>query len=194
MSKTTNLTRTTTRELANRLNSIKDGLELEEQNQSLIDLLTQTRTLDDSAIEILLKKEGAMKAQEEFVYEIENQFLKSQTLQIIRENIEEPSEEWSFLTNQEKNTIYNTIKILKKTELEFRLERADLMIMRKEVIDFVTTRLKKISSDKKPQDIINIIINNYTYIDTLRNLGYERTNDGEFIKYYLDENLLYKYK
>ena len=43
--------------------------------------------------------------------------------------------------------IYNTINILKRTELEYRLNRADLMIMRKEVIDLVTSRLKSIKSD-----------------------------------------------
>jgi len=67
------------------------------------------------------------------------------------------------------------------------------MILRKEVIDFVTNRLKSVKSDKKPKEIINTIINNYTYLDTLNELGYDKKDDI-FKKYYLDDNLVYRLK
>lgn len=190
------MTRTTSRELAHRINSIKDGLKLEELNKgdNLLELLLETRKMDESGIEMILRNEGEMIAQEEFIYSLENEFLKTQTLQKIREYKDKPSEDWDFLNKDEQNIIYNTIKLLKKTELEYQLNRADLMIMRKEVIDLVTTRLKSIKSDKKPKDLINIIINNYTYLDTLKELGVTKNEDDLIIKYYLDDNLIYRIK
>ena len=189
------MTRTTSRELAHRINAIKDGLELEKLNEgnNLLELLLETRKMDESGIEMILKNEGEMIAQEEFIYSIENEFLKAQTLQKIREYKDEPSEDWDFLNKDEKSIIYNTIKLLKKTELEYRLNRADLMVMRKEVIDLVQTRLKSIKSNKKPQDIINTIINNYTYLDTLKNLGVTKEDDI-INKYFLDDDLVYRIK
>jgi len=189
------MTRTTSRELAHRINAIKDGLELEKLNEgnNLLELLLETRKMDESGIEMILKNEGEMIAQEEFIYSIENEFLKAQTLQKIREYKDEPSEDWDFLNKDEKSIIYNTIKLLKKTELEYRLNRADLMVMRKEVIDLVQTRLKSIKSNKKPQDIINAIINNYTYLDTLKNLGVTKEDDI-INKYFLDDDLVYRIK
>lgn len=189
------MTRTTSRELAHRLNSIKDGLKLEELNNgnNLLELLLETRKMDESGIEMILRNEGEMIAQEEFIYSIENEFLKAQTLEKIREYKEKSSEDWDFLNKDEKSIIYNTIKLLKRTELEYRLNRADLMIMRKEVIDLITTRLHSIQSDKKPTELINIIINNYTYLDTLKNLGVTKEEDL-FKKYYLDKNLIYRIK
>ena len=189
------MTRTTSRELAHRINAIKDGLELEKLNEgnNLLELLLETRKMDESSIEMILKNEGEMIAQEEFIYSIENEFLKAQTLQKIREYKDKPSEDWDFLNKDEKNIIYNTIKLLKKTELEYRLNRADLMVMRKEVIDLVQTRLKSIKSNKKPQDIINAIINNYTYLDTLKNLGVTKEDDI-INKYFLDDDLVYRIK
>jgi len=189
------MTRTTSRELAYRINAIKDGLELEKLNEgnNLLELLLETRKMDESGIEMILKNEGEMIAQEEFIYSIENEFLKAQTLQKIREYKDKPSEDWDFLNKDEKNIIYNTIKLLKKTELEYRLNRADLMVMRKEVIDLVQTRLKSIKSNKKPQDIINAIINNYTYLDTLKNLGVTKEDDI-INKYFLDDDLVYRIK
>lgn len=186
------MTRTTSRELANRIQNIKDALDLKDDKIS--DLLIEARYNDEKNIEDILRKEGEMMAQEEFIYTLENEFLKTQTLQKIREYKEYSSDEWDFLSNQEKNIIQNTIKILKKTSLEYSLKRAELMILRKEVIDFVTTKLKNIDSSKKPTDIINIIIDNYTYLDTLKNLGYNKEKDGYLRKYYLDEDLMFKLK
>lgn len=187
------MTRTTSRELAHRISSIQKGLELDKINdRDLLALLIETRKMDDTAMEIILKKEGEMIAQENFIYSIENQFLQSQTLQTIREYKETSSDDWGFLNKDEQDIIYNTIKILKKTTLEYTLERADLMIMRKEAIDFIQTRLKTLNSTLNANEIIDIIINNYTYLDTLKNLGYNKNSDDILSKYYLDENLVYR--
>jgi len=187
------MNRTTSRELSHRINSIQQGLELQSMSdKSLLSLLLETKRMDESTIEDLIKNEGEMIAQEEFIYTVENLFLESQTLQKIREYKDFSSEDWNFLTPKEQNIINNTIKLLKKTTLEYTLTRAELMIMRKEIIDFVTNRLKQLNSTLNPTELINIIINNYTYLDTLNNLGYDKDEDGYLSKFYLDENLSYK--
>ena len=177
-----------------RIKALQEGLDLkslEAKNINLTKMLAETRELDNKAIEELIKKEGEMIAQQDFVYTIEDQILSKQSIRAIRKYKDVQSDEWKFITNEERVLIDNTARLIKKAHLEFELQKADLMIMRKEVIDFVTHRLNKIKSDKKPQDIINLIINNYSYLDTLRELGYNKNEEGEFIPYVLNNKLEY---
>jgi hypothetical protein len=184
------MNRTTSRELANRIQAIKEGLKI--NDEKILKMMEETKKIDDMAIEDILRKEGEIIAQDNFIYDLENVFLSSQDLKTIREFKDVPSEEWTFLKKSEKALINNTIKILKKTSLEYRLSRAELMILRKEVIDFVQTRLKTIKSELTPREIINIIVNDYTYIDSLKNLGLYKDEDGYLNKYFLGDDLVYK--
>jgi len=184
------MNRTTSRELTHRISAIREGLKI--NDEKILKMMEETKKIDDMAVEDIIRKEGEIIAQENFIYDLENIYLSSQDLKTIREYKDEPSSEWPFLTTSEKSLINNTLKILKKTSLEYRLSRAELMILRKEVIDFVQTRLKTIKSGLTPRDIINIIVNDYTYIDSLKNLGLYKDDDGYLNKYFLDDNLIYK--
>jgi len=186
------MNRSHSRELVHRIEAIKEGLEI--QDSEIMAVIQDTIDMDQKSVEDIIRAEGSMIAHEDFIYSIENIFLSSQTLQTIREHNDEPSSEWAFLKDTERTLINNTIKLLKKTSLEYQLSRAELMILRKEVIDFVQSRLRKINSNLVPGEIINLIIQNYSYIDSLKNLGFYKNQEGYLEKYFLDENLVYKKK
>jgi hypothetical protein len=67
-----------------------------------------------------------------------------------------------------------------------------LFILRKETINFITKKLKSIKSIFEPKEIIDIIINNYGYINNLKELNYDEHNI--FNRYYLDDDLIYRLK
>lgn len=189
------------KELAHKIKTLKTGLELG-SDENIFKTLVQTKKMDDLAIENIIRNEGAMQAQEDFIYQIENEFLKEQTIYQIRRFQKKPSTEWTFLSDIQKRILNTNKDILKRTMIKYRLSRAELMILRKAVIDFVTKRLKRLElkstetkyTPEKAKELINIIINNYTYIDTLRNLGFYKDPEDEFsmYKYVLDDNFRYR--
>jgi hypothetical protein len=181
------------KELKYRYNAIKDGLNISDENT--MKMLIETKHLDDEAIERIIKMEGEKIAIEKAIYDIENLFLSEQNIDIIYEYKDVHSDEWDFLNKDMKKILRINEKILKDVKLIYLIDKAELMIMRKAVLEFVENR-KNLKNISNIDEVLRYIINNYTYIDTLKDLGYKIIEDKDNLyleKYILDEETL-KYK
>jgi hypothetical protein len=132
---------------------------------------------------------------------IEDSYLAEQELSTIYEYKEKDPMEWVFLTEEQKSILRSTENFYKNVKKEYIINRADLMILRKEVTNFVTVVLKNLIKEKnidntdRFDEIINYVINNYTYSDTMKSLGFlpsvdEETNEVFLERYKLDEETL----
>jgi len=182
--------RTSTKELQHRYKALKEGLEID--NNEIMQMLMETRQHDDYGIEVIIKSDGAKKAINNFILEIEKNILSSQNIGNIYKYKKTKPKDWPFITTEEESILRNTTNFYKEMKLKYMVNRAELMIMRKEVFEFVRT----VGTAENFKEMIKYIINNYTYYDTLKSLGFSPTEvEGEtsLVPYKLDpDTLLYK--
>jgi len=186
-------------ELSYRYNAIKENLQI--SSDEIMDMLIETRRQDDMGIEEIIRGEGAKQSINNFLLFIEDSFLSDLDIKEIYKYKDIETSEWDFLSFEEQSLLKNTESFYKEIYKDYMLNRAYLMIMRKEVTNFVEVTLKKINSkpsSEKFNEIVNYIINNYTYADTMKALGFDVQQDKEtqeilLARYRLDEETL-RYK
>jgi len=180
-------------ELKYRYERLRDGLQIE--SDEIMNMLTETRREDDKGIEAIIRGEGEKNIINNFMIDIEDSFLSSQNIDTIYKYLDKSPEEWDFITEEQKAILRNTENFYKRLKRNYMLYRAYLMILRKEVINFVEVTIKKLDNKDEIQqselfkEMTKYIISNYTYKDTMKELGFEVQRDEE-----LKEDKLYRYK
>ena len=189
-------------ELKYRYERLREGLQIE--SDEIMDMLIETRKEDDKGIEAIIRGEGEKNIINNFMLDIEDSYLAAQDIGTIYKSLEKEPEEWDFITEDQKAILRNTENFYKRVQRDYLLYRAYLMIMRKEVINFVEVTVKKMNNKDEIQqsglfkEMTKYIINNYTYKDSMRELGFdvqrdEDTNEDKLYRYKLDEEkLVYK--
>jgi len=185
--------RITTNDLKMRYEAIKDGLEIEDEK--ILEMLMDTIAYDEQGIAIVIKLESSIKTLKDYYESIKRKYLSKLDLKDIYKYKELDIEEWDFLSKDEEETLFNIKFFIRKQKREYMLARADLMILRKAVIDFIENYISKNNIKTVPFDIITKIINNYTYKDSMFNLGYDIehtqvTDEVTMRKLHLDEKTL----
>ena len=184
--------RTSTDELKYRYEALREGLKI--TDEETLKMLQTTREHDDIGMEIILRNEGEKIALYNFIFDIEESFLSTLEIEEIYQYKELDTKEWDFLSKEQILVLSNTLKLYKSIQREYLLNRADLMVLRKEVDNFVRYHIK--GNKKLYKDMINHIINNYSYSDSLRKLGFTSVKEDGVIfieKMYLNEKTL-RYK
>ena len=182
--------RTSKQELKYRYECLREGLQIKDLD--ILEMLIETRRQDDMGIEEIIKSEGEKKAANNFLLEIEDGFLSKQDINNIYKFKDKEPDSWDFLTDEQKSILENTENFYKQIKRDYLLNRADLMILRKEVTNFVTVIMKNLLKDKKIDnmdnfnEIVSYIINNYTYQDTMKGLGFSVYLDEEINEIYLE--------
>jgi len=189
-------------ELKYRYERLRDGLQIE--SNEIMNMLTETRREDDKGIEAIIRGEGEKNIINNFMIDIEDSFLGSQDIDTIYKYLDRSPEEWDFITEEQKAILRNTENFYKRIKRNYMLYRAYLMILRKEVINFVEVTIKKLNNKDEIQqselfkEMTRYIISNYTYKDTMKELGfevqrYEELKEDKLYRYKLDEKkLIYK--
>jgi hypothetical protein len=186
-------------ELKYRYEELRNGLGIDDEE--IMNMLINTRMQDDMGIEIIIRGEGEKTAINNFLMNIEDKYLSEQDLDTIYKFKEKNSLNWDFLSDEQLAILRNTEKFYNNIKKDYIINRADLMILRKEVTNFVTVTLKRLIKDKnidntdRFDEFINYIINNYTYSDTIKELGFnpsidEDTNEIFLERFRLDEKTL----
>jgi len=180
-------------ELKYRYERLRDGLQIE--SDEIMNMLIETRREDDKGIEAIIRGEGEKNIINNFMIDIEDSFLGSQDIDTIYKYLDKSPEEWDFITEEQKAILRNTENFYKRIKRNYMLYRAYLMILRKEVINFVEVTIKKLDNKDEIQqselfkEMTRYIISNYTYKDTMKELGFEVQRNEE-----LKEDKLYRYK
>jgi len=189
-------------ELKYRYERLRDGLQIE--SDEIMNMLIETRREDDKGIEAIIRGEGEKNIINNFMIDIEDSFLGSQDIDTIYKYLDRSPEEWDFITEEQKAILRNTENFYKRIKRNYMLYRAYLMILRKEVINFVEVTIKKLNNKDEIQqselfkEMTRYIISNYTYKDTMKELGfevqrYEELKEDKLYRYKLDEKkLIYK--
>jgi len=159
-------------ELKDNFSILADKLNLNEHEMSL--LYENYIKQDEINIEYCLRSEGSINAISDFITDIENVYLSELDISEIYNFKDKNSSEWFFLDITKTNNIYNTILLLEEYYRNLDINKSQLMILRKEVNEFVMNRLKVLRDNTIPSDVVNHIIDNYTYEGTLFNLGFDK--------------------
>ena len=188
--------RTSTQELKYRYQELKEGLQIDDKE--ILDMLQKTRKHDDMGLEIIIRSEGEKIAINNFIFDIEDDYLRERSIEEIYKYKEISTDDWDFLTKKQKTILRNTLNFFKSVQREYLLNRADLMILRKEVDNFVRYSLAKVNSTANYEDMVRHVINNYSYSDSMRGYGFSVTQSSDGSMVYLnplelDEKTL-KYK
>jgi len=163
---------------------------IDTESEEIKELLENTLTIDLNATEEIIRLNSEMLLLEDIIFDIEDELLKQQDISTIRKYKEIPSEEWPFMNTNYKKILYNTKRKHKIAKLNFSVAKAELIIMRKAVDDFIKKLLKKSNPSKELMDLITPILENYSYEDTLNSLyvtkNFEKYKINDKGELYLD--------
>jgi len=176
-------------ELKYRYKELREGLGID--SDEIMDMLVNTRIQDDKGIEAIIRGEGEKAIINSFLLDIEDKYLGEQDIDNIYKNKDKSPSDWKFLSEERKSILRNTENFYKTVKKDYMLNRANLMILRKEVTNFVTVVLKNLVKSKnidntsRFNEFVNYIIRNYTYSDTIKSLGFNPIIDDETKEIYL---------
>jgi hypothetical protein len=171
---------------------IKEKMELGEGDT---EILTSVIDNDIFGISVILTDEGIVRRLQKEMETIRVSFLKQYAngdYEVFKKYYKAPGEEWTFLNQEQKNVIQKLAKLHKNALQKYFEDRGDLMIYRKAVNGFISSRIKNKESLTDLKEVRNYLLNNYSYHDTLYGLGLnpEIGEDGfvKLNKLKLDEN------
>lgn len=164
-------------------------------NEDETEILTSVIDNDIFGVSVILTDEGIIRRLKKEMEEVRVQFLKdyaNSDYKVFRKYYKAPATDWVFLSKEQNNVIVKLSKLYNNAVQKYFEDRGDLMIYRKTVNSFISSRLKNKESLTDLREVRNYLLNNYSYHDTLYSLGLnpEIGEDGfvKLNKLKLDEN------
>lgn len=160
-------------DLAERLHEIKQLMEL---SGSDIEILTSVIDNDIFGISVILVDEGALRKLKTEIQAIKLRFLKEnisnyEEFKKYYSTFNTYKEDLSFITNRQKLVLAEMSTIYRNQVQKYFEDRGDLMIYRKTVNSFISSKLNNKDSLKDLQEVRGYLLTNYSYQDTLYELG-----------------------
>jgi len=170
-------------ELKERLYEIQEKLEVSPEE---LDILADVIDNDIYGLSIILISEGYIRKCKYHIEEIKNKFLKDFSngdYDIFKKYYKKDMRTWTFLSEEQKRIIRSFDKLYKQSLKDYFINRGDLMIFRKTFNSFISSRVKNKEDIEDIKLVRNYLMNNYSYYDSLYNLGRNpEIGDDGFIK------------
>lgn len=166
--------KTSNSELKERLFQIEQLLEIKEGD---LEMLKSVIDNDILGISIILNNEGSIKRLTKEISQIKILMLKEYTkgnyelFKTYYENEISQTGHWDFLSESQKKLLKRLNKLYKNLVQKYFENRGDLMLYRKTINSFISSKLKNKESLSDLKEVRSYLINNYSYYDTLKNLG-----------------------
>jgi len=167
------------KELKERFHNIKEKCEVQEQDLNLMKDIIDS---DIFGLSVVLYDEGMARKLKKILHDITIEFLKEYSngdYEIFSEYYKKSLDEWDFLNKDQLRIIKNINNMYKESLQKYFEDRGDLMIFRKTVNNFIASRLKNKESMDDLHETRNYLLNNYSYQDSLYNLGLNPQIDSE---------------
>lgn len=184
--------KTSNAEIKDRFHEIQQKMELSPND---LGILKNVIDNDIFGVSVILHDEGIIRRLAKELEEVKLIFLKEHAAgdyNIFKKYYKADGYEWDFLTKSQKELLGKLSKSYKKIVQKYFEDRGDLMIYRKSVNSFISSKLKNKESLEDLQEVRGYLLNNYSYHDTLMELGLnpEIGEDGfvKLDKLVLDEN------
>ena len=158
-------------ELKERLFELNNLIDIGENHKDVLENIIEN---DIMAISIILSDEGLIRRIKKELYKIKILFLKDYSngdYEVFKKYKKLPEGQWDFLTNNQKEIIGFLEKGYKSSLQSYFENRGDMMIIRKTINNFISNNIKNKESINDLNKVRNYLMNNYSYQDTLYNLG-----------------------
>ncbi len=152
------------------IKDIRDNLHIPD---ALIDELKMLKVFDTYGIEKTIVEHNAFYEMDNIINESIDHLLQKYTKDDISNYIN-----GGRLSNNDENLINNLIKLKNKSEISFKKSKGSLHILRKNTWYILNEMYNDSEIDKKKinillyKELLNYLIENYSYSDTLKNKGY----------------------